>query len=138
MISRMGLITIFIFASASAGLADHTHKHKRPVTMQMKAQHKTMDVINEEWNAARKLIKAGDLKHADDALKTILEKSSYIEKFEGYHNVEKRTEFLSEHQLFLERVKTLREKLSTKDSAVLAASIQGVQESCSRCHSLFK
>ncbi|MEW6601773.1 MAG: hypothetical protein AB1499_12450 [Nitrospirota bacterium] len=104
----------------------------------MKTQHKTMDIINEEWNAARNFIRADDLKSADTALKTILEKSSYIEKFEGYHNVEKRTEFLSEYHLFLDLVKGLRDKIGLKYRASVDTAIREVQESCTRCHSLFK
>ena len=129
---------IFILIAGNAALADHNHQHKKPITMQMRAQHRTMDSINEQWNVAQKCIKADDLICADKALQTILDKSPYIEKFEGYHNADKRDQFISEYHLFVDYVKKLRDKISQHDTAAVYNVTQEVQNSCKRCHAMFK
>jgi cytochrome c556 len=129
---------IFFLIAGNAAFADHNHQHKKPVTIQMKTQHHTMDSIGEQWNVAQKSIKAGDLICADKALQTILDKSSYMEKFEGYKNDDRRAEFISEYHLFVDYVKKLRVKISRQDTTAVHNAMQEVQNSCKRCHAIFK
>lgn len=129
---------IFFLIAGKTALADHNHQHKKPVTMQMRAQHRTMDSINEQWNVAQKCVKAGDLICADKALQTILDKSSYMEKFEGYDNADKREQFIAEYHLFVNIVKKLRDNIHQQDTAAVYNIMQEVQESCKRCHVIFK
>ena len=129
---------IFFLIAGNAALAEHNHQHRKPVTTQMRAQHRTMDSISEQWTVAQKFIKAGDLISADKALQMILDKSSYIEKFEGYNNADRRTEFISEYHLFVDYVKKLRDKISQQDTTAVHNAIQEVQNSCKRCHAMFK
>lgn len=129
---------IFFLIAGNGALAEHNHQHRKPVTIQMRAQHHTMDSIGEEWNVAQKCVKEGDLICADKALQTILDKSSYIEKFEGYNNAVKRDQFISEYQLFVDYVKKLRDKISQHDTAAVNNAMREVQNSCKRCHAMFK
>ena len=135
---KMVFTIILFLVAGNAAFADHNHQHKKPVTMQMRAQHRTMDSISEEWTVAKKSIKAGDLICADKALQTILDKSSYMEKFEGYKNADRRVQFISEYHLFVDYVKKLRDNISRKDTPAVHNAMQEVQDSCKRCHALFK
>ena len=39
---------IFFLIAGNTALAEHNHQHRKPVTMQMNAQHHTMDSIGEQ------------------------------------------------------------------------------------------
>ncbi len=138
MSAKLVFTIIFFLIAGNAALAEHNHQHKKPITTQMRAQHRTMDSIGEQWNLAQKCIKASDLICADKALQTILDKSSYMEKFEGYNNADKRNQFISEYHLFVDYVKKLRDKISQHDTAAVYNAIREVQNSCKRCHAMFK
>lgn len=136
MFSKVVFTMIFFLLAGKTALADH--QHRGPTTIQMKTQHHTMAVIDEEWIAAKNAIRSGDLSSAAKAVQTILAKSAYIEKFQGYNNADKRAEFLSEYNLFVERVKRLSDKINTKDNAAVNKAMQEVQNSCKRCHAMFE
>ncbi|MBI5633176.1 MAG: hypothetical protein HZA15_06835 [Nitrospirae bacterium] len=130
---------LFILSVGRTVLADdYNHQHKKPVTMQMKTQHRIMTVINNEWNAAKKAIDSGDLRSAEKSLQTILDKSQYMEKFVGYKNADKHAEFISEYHLFVTHVKNLRDKISGQDSSAPESLKKEIQDSCIRCHAKFK
>ena len=97
-----------------------------------------MDTINREWQAAKGAIDRGDWKAAERSLQTMLDKAGYMRKFEGYHNADKRDDFLAEQKLFVQHVQALRDEIAQGDRAVISARVLAVQESCSRCHSKFK
>ena len=129
---------IFFLIAGNTVLAEHNHQHRKPMTMQMRAQHRTMDSIGEQWDIAQKRIKEGDLICAYKALQTILDKASYLEKFEGYNNADKRDQFISDYHLFVDHVKKLRDKISQQNITAVYNAMQEVQESCKRCHIMFK
>lgn len=138
MFLKLFFMTIILLASATAGSADHNHLHKKPFTMQMKTQHDTMAVINSEWNTAQKAMNSGDSDAAKKALQTILDKSKYMEKFEGYKNADKRAEFISEYHVFFNHIKNLKNIIGMQDSDAIVSARKDVQDSCIRCHAMFK
>lgn len=139
MLAKPVFTIIFLLVAYCAVFAgDYNHRHKKPTTIQMKTQHHTMAVIDTEWNTAKKAVVSGDFKAAGKALQTILDKSSYMEKFEGYNNSDRRADFLTEYRLFVEHLKKLRDKIGRRDTSAINSAVQDIQDSCARCHTMFK
>ncbi|MHB8879902.1 MAG: hypothetical protein ACYC69_00165 [Thermodesulfovibrionales bacterium] len=134
------IFTIFCFLLISkAVLADvPDHEHRKPVTIQIKTQHRIMAVIDDHWHVAQKAISSGDLKVSDEALQTILDKAAYMEKFQDYKNADRHDQFISEYRLFVDYIKKLRDKISRQDITAINDDIREVQQSCDRCHGTFR
>jgi len=132
------LMLMYGVAAVAHEEAEESASGMKMDNMDMKMQHRTMEVIAEHWAETREALKERDWKEAGEDVAEIAEAAEKLKEFKPHRNADKTAYFVNMQGVFVKRLSDLGKAIKSKDATAADRLAGTVQKSCNQCHAMFR